>query len=363
MRPDRPHSRTLIASSLGFLLATGSIRAQVPSPTPTAAVKAPAPPSRAVDAEPAPPTALASPPVEPLPLEPIPDNPPPHEGAIVALSYRIAPPDILLIELLEGLPGRPISGEHLVRPDGKVSLGFYGELELAGLTTVQAKVKLIEHLRKTITDEALGLIVAQYEVREVPMDEALPAPPDTLKEAPVKPPSPGRPSASRSDSSGTRDLRSLSFRFGRNRLAAYQRPEPTKEAAKPETDSPQVDGPVARIVAIPPEESNRVHVDVASYNSKVYYVQGDVGSPGRLPITGAETVLDGIQYAGGLTGSADPKRITLYRPARAGKPAREYPIDYEAIRKGKVEANLQLFPGDRLFVGRRESYIISIPPQ
>ncbi len=32
--------------------------------------------------------------IKPLPLEPIPDDPPPHEGAMIELSYRVEPPDI-----------------------------------------------------------------------------------------------------------------------------------------------------------------------------------------------------------------------------------------------------------------------------
>ena len=39
----------------------------------------------------------------------------------------VEPPDLLIVEVLDALPGRPISGERLVRPDGKISLGFYGE--------------------------------------------------------------------------------------------------------------------------------------------------------------------------------------------------------------------------------------------
>ena len=49
-------------------------------------------------------------------------------------DYVVEPPDLLLVEVLEALPGRPISGERLVRPDGKISLGFYGEVYVAGLT-------------------------------------------------------------------------------------------------------------------------------------------------------------------------------------------------------------------------------------
>ena len=53
-----------------------------------------------------------------------------------------------------------------------------------------------------------------------------------------------------------------------------------------------------RIIA--PEASDRVFVDITAYNSMYYYVQGDVSIVGRLPSTGNETVLDGLQFAGGL---------------------------------------------------------------
>ncbi len=96
--------------------------------------------------------------IKPLPLEPIPDNPPPHEGAMFAISHRIEAVDLVLIEVLEALPGRPISGERLVRPDGTVSLGFYGDVHVAGLTAAQAKAKIVLHLRQFLSDQTLGLV-------------------------------------------------------------------------------------------------------------------------------------------------------------------------------------------------------------
>ncbi len=86
----------------------------------------------------------------------------------------VKPGDILLIEVLEALPGRPIVGERLVRPDGTISLDFYGDLKVAGLTRDQIKVKVIEHLRKHLDDEVLGLVVSD------PQDET-----KTVKVAPI----------------------------------------------------------------------------------------------------------------------------------------------------------------------------------
>ncbi len=65
---------------------------------------------------------------------------------------------MLVVEVLESLPGRPISGERLVRPDGRISLGFYGDVPVAGLTIPQIKERIVLHLRKYLNDEILGLI-------------------------------------------------------------------------------------------------------------------------------------------------------------------------------------------------------------
>lgn len=194
-------------------------------------------------------------------------------------AYVVEPPDLIRIEVLEALPGRPITGERLVRPDGTISLDFYGDLHVGGLTVTQIKEKVIERLRQFLPDEILGL-VEQYE-----------------------------------------------------------------------------EGETIEIVNIPPRNSDRVFVDVAAYNSKVYFVQGDVAQPTRLICMGNETVLDALVYAGGFLPSADLANIRLVRPAgspgsRDGK-AVVLPVDYEGIvDRGDTSTNYQLFPGDRVIVYR-----------
>ena len=71
----------------------------------------------------------------------------------------VKPGQIVIVEVLEAFPGRPITGERVVRPDGTISLGFYGDVPIAGLNRNQIKVKILEHLRKYLKDEALGLWV------------------------------------------------------------------------------------------------------------------------------------------------------------------------------------------------------------
>src|ERR1700733_11723084 len=47
-------------------------------------------------------------------------------------DYVVETSDLIYVELQETLPGRPINFERLVRPDGKISLTWYGELFVDG---------------------------------------------------------------------------------------------------------------------------------------------------------------------------------------------------------------------------------------
>jgi polysaccharide export outer membrane protein len=210
----------------------------------------------------------------------------PREGSMKIMpDYVVDPPDLLLVEVLEALPGRPITGEHLVRPDGKISLGFYGEVYVAGLTLEQVKEKVVLHLRKYLADEALGLVAA-------------------------------------ADDTGK------------------------------------------KLVAVAPRDSNRVFVDVTGYNSKRYYVMGQVAHPGTIPVTGRETILDALNYAGGVIGDPKDSEVFLIRPAKNanGKELR-LPVDVNAIiQEGDVKTNYQLMPDDRVIVKKKNGATVKVEP-
>lgn len=172
--------------------------------------------------------------------------------------YVVEPPDVLYIEALELIPNRPISGERLVRPDGTISLGYYGQLSVAGLTLPEIEEKI------------------------------------------------------------------------RKRLEDY-------------VNAPEV------------------YVDVAYFNSKIFYVLGQTQQTGRLPITGNETVLDGITLAGGLTNFADKNRIFLARPNPGGGCDQVFHIDYRAVTEcGDTRTNYQLLPGDRVIVMPTKGYATTV---
>ena len=328
--------------------------------------------------------------LDPVPDPAIPDDPPPHEGSMVQFPYRVHAPDILIVEVLEALPGRPITGERLIRPDGTISLGFYGDLNVEGLTTTQVKEKVILHLRRYLNDEMLGLWAldggaAPADPPIIPAPEGnaeAPPPPDDHpvpplapdgEASPFDPPAPPHHSDTPKTSALERTPRTRLVRQtsktqegrGTPKVSALkladtpandpQKPEAVEDAFQQALErmpmmAPEKNG---QLIVIPARDSDRVFVDIASYNSHVYFVLGEVSVGGRFPWTGRETVLDALQYAGGLDPNADPKDIRLVRPTRGGKPAKVYPIDLEAIRdRGDATANLQIFAGDRLVVGR-----------
>jgi protein involved in polysaccharide export with SLBB domain len=227
-------------------------------------------------------------PMNPFDQEPGPNAPPaprqPERAAPARAQQRpdyiVEPPDLILVEVLEALPGRPISGERLVRPDGRISLGFYGDLPVAGLTIAQIKERIVLHMRKFISDQLLGLIEF--------------------------------------DSSGEikRD-------------------------------------PNGRIIINDPRETDRVFVDVTAYNSQSDYILGEVLLPGRLPYTGGDTVLDLLQYGGGLLPTADKSQIRLIRSFPKGSPARVLPVNYDEIAMGTDSStNYAILPNDRLVIPR-----------
>ncbi len=89
-----------------------------------------------------------------------PGRPTPHEGALIDLPYVVEPPDLVIIEVLEALPGRRSRASDWLDPTGRSVSGFYGEISVRGLTLAQIKVAILKHLRKFLDDEILGLVVS-----------------------------------------------------------------------------------------------------------------------------------------------------------------------------------------------------------
>jgi len=97
-----------------------------------------------------------------------------------------------------------------------------------------------------------------------------------------------------------------------------------------------------------------INVRIATRESKVYYVLGEVNSPGAFPLKGRETVLDGILAAGGLNDRGSRENIVLTRPTPPESCRVVLPVCYHEITQhGDTTTNYQLMPGDRIMVPTR----------
>ena len=163
-------------------------------------------------------------------------------------EYVVEPPDVIFIEAVVTLPNQPLFGEKLVRPDGTINLGYYGDMHVAGLTLAEIESKIEDRMKHFV-------------------------------------------------------------------------------------------------------KNPRVHVDMSAFNSKVFYVMGQVAQPGRLPITGNETVLDAITLSGGITNYANRCAIKVVRPRPMCDCDLVLPVEWEKIVKcGDTTTNYQLVPGDRVVI-------------
>jgi polysaccharide export outer membrane protein len=232
--------------------------------------------------------------------------------------YRAQPLDLLLIQVsgvLEQL-GEPIAGLYPVSPEGAVNLGIaYGSVQVAGLTLeeIKAAIEALLKVQKKVKKPEVVVTVAQSRTLQLIRGEHLVRPDGTV---------------------------SLGV-YGSVRVAGMTVPE-VKAALEAHLSQ----------YLLNPELS----VDVAAYNTKVFYVVFDGGGLGdqvvRLPITGNETVLDAISQAGGLSPISSRRRIWVARPGPPCAPCDQIlPVDWQAITaRGRSETNYQLMPGDRVYV-------------
>ena len=93
-----------------------------------------------------------------------------------------------------------------------------------------------------------------------------------------------------------------------------------------------------------------VAVDVIEFNSKKYYVFGQVVSPGPKAFTGSDTVVKVLSEAV-LNDDAWPEKVVLIRPSEDVNVKQKVTIDLKAMREtGKADQNYVLEEGDLVYV-------------
>lgn len=262
-------------------------------------------------------------------------TPIPHELQKTSLpTYRIEAPDILLIDAVRVVPKdpyeiepldilqifasgtpeeSPIAGEFRVDSSGAVTLGpSYGKVNVAGMTLEEAEEAVLRHLSDILASPEVSLSLAEPAARQAIAGEHLVSQDGTIN---------------------------LGI-YGNVRVVGF-----TVQQARE-----RIEDHLSEFLQDP-----EIAVDIAAYNSKVYYVitqgAGDGDQIVRVPITGNETVLDALSQIGGFTQNQSTT-MWIARPAPGGTGCDQIlPINWNAIvQGGSTQTNYQIMPGDRVFV-------------
>lgn len=223
--------------------------------------------------------------------------------------YIIEIGDTLLLETVSFDATIRLPGDQVVKPDGTVSLGECGQIQVMNKTVEQvrleAQTKVDDYLRRDLE--------IQFEAEKRQRD--------------------------------------LEAQIGA-REGEGDDVESNSEFNMPLGDEPEEEDKIALERRIAERISkNEISARLVSWESKRIYVLGEVNSPGSFTLIGNETVLDAIIEAGGMTAKANQHQINVARPSHCGECRTVMQVCYEQIvQLGDTSTNYQLRPGDRVFV-------------
>ena len=96
-------------------------------------------------------------------------------------SYQISPLDVLQVQASPSFPEKPITGFVVVSGSGVVDLGpDYGSVAVAGLTELEAREAVQRHLAQLLKDPTVSLSIAQTAASQQIAGEHLVAPDGTV---------------------------------------------------------------------------------------------------------------------------------------------------------------------------------------
>ena len=246
----------------------------------------------------------------------------PGQALLVQKELAITPLNHYTVEIADTVSVEPVSfdatirlpGDQVVKPDGTISLGEFGNYHAHGKTVEQMQLEIQAQVDEQLRSN-LEIEFAKQEAQRVVEDSE--AETDTDFD---------------SDDEDD-DAPSLELEDSRK--------EVRRKRARREFER-RLDEQL---------NQNRVSVRMTNWESKKIYVLGDVNSPGSFQYIGNETVLDALIEAGGLGNKANHHDIIVSRPSNCGECRTVMKVCYDQIvQLGDASTNYQLLPGDRVFV-------------
>jgi len=229
-------------------------------------------------------------------------------------NYIVEIGDTVLIEAVKFDATIRLPGDQVIKPDGHISLGEFGEYMASGKTIDQIRVEVQQIIDDHIRSDRE--IAFEIERRQRESDQRL---------------------ATRRDKGPIDDDGDLSLDDTEQDLSL--------SAIENEEARIALERRIAEAVA-----RNEISVRLVTWDSKKIYVLGEVNSPGSFDYNGTHTVLDAIIEAGGLSSKANEHQIIVARPTTCNSCRIVMTVCYDQIvQLGDTTSNYQLMPGDRVF--------------
>jgi polysaccharide export outer membrane protein len=235
-------------------------------------------------------------------------------------NYFVEIGDSILVEAVKFDATIRLPGDQIIKPDGHISLGEFGEYMAVGKTIDQIGIEvqqiIDDHIRQ---DREVAL---EVERRQREDDRRIAQRRDLANAATEDTEAPDtRPDAEQSD-----ELSLGAIEDEEARIALERR--------------------IAEAIS-----KNEISVRLVTWDSKKIYVLGEVNSPGSFDYDGTHTVLDAIIEAGGLSSKANEHHIIVARPTTCSSCRIVMTVCYDqVVQLGDTSTNYQLQPGDRVFV-------------
>jgi len=83
---------------------------------------------------------------------------PANAAPVDAKSYVLGPEDMIFITVWRSAE---FSGQHMIRPDGKITINLVGEVQAAGITPEALGSSIRERLRRVLVDPDVSVSVTQ----------------------------------------------------------------------------------------------------------------------------------------------------------------------------------------------------------
>lgn len=257
-----------------------------------------------------------------------------------AAGYRLGAGDHLTVDVWS----RPeLSGSLVIGPDGAITLPVVGDLRIAGMYRSDALEAIRAHFARAYTDLVVTMRVDTYDSLRVvvlgqvssPGELVFSAPPDLLRAIG------GAGGVSEpADALSTAQPEVIAAGQSRNWRATILR---GREAVLwVDLNSLLRDGDLS--LNVPLIAGDVVHV--SSEAIAMFYVLGQVASPGIYPMRKGATMVDALAMAGGTTDDADDDGVRLLRPGAGARSD----FDYDTYAVGRFELDMPLQAGDVIYV-------------